>query len=459
MPADTDLGWHLKYGEYFQKTGNILRDNIFSLEMPSYKWANSSWLTDIITYSVYKEAGFLGLTIAGGIIIVLIFYFLNKALKFSIWEKAFIFPLLFYLEEPLLRVSFRGQLLSILLTAVLIYILTEFQKGHRKIIYFSAPLFLLWSNLHGGFLLGLAVLSLFYFLCQLKLIIYKNYEEFRNNLNFLPAVIISFLTVLINPYGLRVYSEVIKHFGNPYQKYIMEWLPLPPFSTLWWLLFFWGVFMILNVRTIIGQQKFRDYFEWIFITLVFFTVSFWMRRYAWTMYLLSVPIAVHYFKDIKPLRENFLSKFLPPAIFTLIYLYAILYHIPNQHLTAMNWNRFCREFIKCSPQSAEYLRINKPQGKFLSNYNWGGWLIWNYPEIKPSIDGRMHLWRDEKGTSAFAEYYFLEQDVNDIEESDYDVVYMWSEKPLFNKMIKLSDQGKWKTVYKDDRAGIFVRNK
>ena len=71
----------------------------------------------------------------------------------------------------------------------------------------------------------------------------------------------------------------------------------------------------------------------------------------------------------------------------------------------------------------------------------------------------MHLWRDEKGYSAFAEYYFLEQDVTDIEESDYDVVYMWSEKPLFNKMIKLSDQGKWQTVYKDERAGIFVRNK
>ena len=77
MPADTDLGWHLKYGEYFVKTGSILKENIYSLEMQGYKWTNISWLTDIATYSVYSRAGFLGLAIAGGAVTALIFY-LNK---------------------------------------------------------------------------------------------------------------------------------------------------------------------------------------------------------------------------------------------------------------------------------------------------------------------------------------------------------------------------------------------
>src|SRR3990170_4524986 len=79
MPADTDLGWHLKYGEYFSKTGHFLSENILSLEMPGYRWPNISWLTDYITYSIYHQAGFLGLAIAGALITTLIFFFLERA--------------------------------------------------------------------------------------------------------------------------------------------------------------------------------------------------------------------------------------------------------------------------------------------------------------------------------------------------------------------------------------------
>ncbi|MEK9175970.1 MAG: hypothetical protein AAB520_00845, partial [Patescibacteria group bacterium] len=42
LPQDPDLGWHLKYGEYFFENGSVLRDNTFSALMPDYKWSNSS---------------------------------------------------------------------------------------------------------------------------------------------------------------------------------------------------------------------------------------------------------------------------------------------------------------------------------------------------------------------------------------------------------------------------------
>ena len=457
MPADTDLGWHLKYGEYFSKIGKVLKENILSLEMSGYKWPNISWLTDFLTYQIYHQAGFLGLSIAGAVVIVFIFFFVDRALKMSFWEKAFIFPLLFYLELPLLEVSFRGQLLSLLLTSVLVYILSAYQRGEKKTIYFAAILFLVWANIHGGFLLGLGLLSMFYALSQVKYLTIKDVKQFRESLRYLPAIIFSFLATLVNPHSIEIYLEAARHFGNPYQKYIVEWVALPAFSSLWWLLFFWGIFLIFNIRMIISSKKFIQYFEWIMIAGVFYFLSHWMRRYAWTMYLVSVPVIIAYFRSIKPAYNSFSGKAVPIAILSGMYLYSLIYHIPRQRLNFMNWDRFCADYIKCSSESPEFLKNNILPGKFLSFYNWGGWLIWNYPQIKPSIDGRMHLWRDEKGYSAFAEYYFLEQDVTDIEESDYDVVYMWSEKPLFNKMIKLSDQGKWRTVYKDDRAGIFVR--
>ena len=457
MPADTDLGWHLKYGEYFAKTGHILRDNIFSLEMPGYKWPNISWLTDFISYSIYHRAGFLGLSIAGAITIVLIFFFIDKALKMSFWEKAFIFPLFLHLMNPLINVSFRGQLITALGTSILIYFLMEFQRGRKKFIFWTIPLILVWSNMHGEFLFGLVILSMYLFLRYLKLVFEKKYKEFKRELIYASTILFSFVASLINPYAIEIYKEVIRHFGNPYEKYILEWIPLPPFSGIWWILIFWGIFLIIILRLLISEKKFSEYFEWFIIVSVFYFLSHWMRRYAWTMYLVSAPLAEVYFESIKPSVKSFLYKSIPIAIFAGFYLYAVYFHIPNVKFKSMNWDRFCQEFIHCSPKSAEFLMKNKLPGKFMSFYNWGGWLIWNYPDIKPSIVGRMHLWRDENGYSAFGKYYFLEQNVTDIDKSDYDVIYMSTEKPLHKKMIQLVNAGKWRVVYGDQFAGIFVR--
>ena len=91
-------------------------------------------------------------------------------------------------------------------------------------------------------------------------------------------------------------------------------------------------------------------------------------------------------------------------------------------------------------------------------YNWGGWIIWNYPEIKPTIDGRMHLWRDKNGYSGFEEFFSLEQNFTDIDKSKYNVVFISPEKQIYNRLLQLVKEGRWKLVYGDDYSGIFVKN-
>ncbi|MBI3955461.1 hypothetical protein HY338_03385 [Candidatus Gottesmanbacteria bacterium] len=94
----------------------------------------------------------------------------------------------------------------------------------------------------------------------------------------------------------------------------------------------------------------------------------------------------------------------------------------------------------------------------LTFYNWGGFIIWNYPYLKPSIDGRMHLWREDKGYSAFDEYYPLEQNLKEIDNSRYTKVLINTSKPLYKKLMKLVDQDKWKLLYSDDLAAVFSKN-
>ena len=95
----------------------------------------------------------------------------------------------------------------------------------------------------------------------------------------------------------------------------------------------------------------------------------------------------------------------------------------------------------------------------MTYYGWGGYMIWQYPQVKPSIDGRMTLWRDESNYSAFEDYYAYEQNTADIQNSAYDTVLMSPQKPLYNRLEKLVSEGKWQKVYEDKDAGVFVRNK
>jgi len=469
-PADSDLGWHLKYGEYFFKNHQILRENIFSTEMPGYKWVNSSWATDLVTYSLYNEGSFLGLSLAGALIVTLTFYFFSKAANLSFWEQVFLFPILAYLEQPLVMVSFRGHLLSLLFLGILYFLLTQFMKGKRWWLYLAVPLFTLWSNFHGEFILGLGLFFIWivlYVTChsglsRIRMGFWSRPDQIGTPQNdarwkFLFGMfILSFFATLINPFSIGIYQETFRHFGNPFQQYIVEWLPFDTYSLLWWNLEGWGIFLAINIFIIIKQKKITKNLPYIVSTATLFALSLSIRRYAWPMFLVSLPLAKNILCLIKP-KEEKLQFVITAPLFILFYILIIYIRNPLADLKTMSWDTYCKRYLLCSPNSAQFLIGNGLTNNLLTFYSWGGWLIANYPQIKPSIDGRMHLWQDKTGYSAFAYYYPLEQAWKNVDESKYDTVYMPPTKPIYKKMKELVREGKWVMVYEDNFAGIFVR--
>ena len=107
---------------------------------------------------------------------------------------------------------------------------------------------------------------------------------------------------------------------------------------------------------------------------------------------------------------------------------------------------------------AQFLIDNNLTEGVFTIYNWGGYLIWNYPQIKPPVDGRMHLWRDSSGVSAFEEFYKIEQDLESIEDSKYNIAFVNPDKNVYERLIKLMEQGKWRRVYRDQYSSIFIRS-
>src|SRR3989344_5675191 len=393
-PYDADLGWHLKYGEHFIKTGQILKENSFSSEMPGFIWANTSWGTDILTHLFYNTGGFFGISILGAIVITLTFFIYSKAFKLTFFEQAIIFPLVVLFENPVNQVSFRGQLLSLMFLGILLVLLTRYEEGKKKLLFLSIPLFLIWANMHGQYILGLGIFLLWIFFYLLK-------------------------------------------------KYLLDKTSVKIF--------------LFGILTLFFTDKLKEKLPYVGISTVLYSLSWYVRRYAWAMYYTAFPLIQPVANFLKPDSEK-ATKITATVLFIFYIGIVFMFKYPFSQFTSMNWDIFCQDYLGCSPKSVEFLINNKLDKDLLTFYNWGGYIIWNYPQIKPSIDGRMHLWIDNKGYSAFSYYYPFEQNLEDIDQSKYNAVLISQEKPLYDRLTELTEEKKWKHVYEDEKAAVFVRN-
>ena len=279
VPSDPDLGWHLKYGQYFWQHGELLRNNTFSTMMPNFHWANTSWLTDIIAFTTLNFGGFLGLTILGALVVTLTFFFFAKAAKMTLWEQTIVFPLILYLEEPINTISFRGQQVVLMCIGILFYLISLYERK-PKILWLVVPLFWVWVNIDGEFLLGYAL-----FLSWIGLFIIKKLSEKifvlgqkngknqkwfgftfqklkqavseeKNEIGFLLLLAcLSLVATFINPFGYGLYLDVFSHIGNPLLKDIGEYLPFVMYSQGWWNELFVGIALVFGLFIL----TFRDY--------------------------------------------------------------------------------------------------------------------------------------------------------------------------------------------------------
>jgi hypothetical protein len=175
---------------------------------------------------------------------------MSRGARLTLWQQTLLFPLILYFMEPFFTVSFRSQLVSLTLTALVYCIFSSYKKGSRGALFFLPLLFLFWANFHGGFILGLGVLTIWVIIS----IIIRHPERsrgishlFRANINGLIILLLCYLVPLLNPFGIEIYLETFRHLGNPLARYISEWTAFDSYSVYWWRLLSWGLYLSVSL--------------------------------------------------------------------------------------------------------------------------------------------------------------------------------------------------------------------
>lgn len=472
LPRDPDMGWHLRNGEYLVNHNfQVPNHDIYSYTMPDFPLIMHEWLSDIIMFLLDKYFGLISLMIIFTFISALPFYLVARSIKSPLSYQ--LIAVLLGIIATMAVVGVRPQMITLLGLALNIFILYRFKNNvNSNLIYFFPFIYLLWTNLHGGFIIGLFFIFIFISVELFKIVLNKlnkkyNFFKFRFDTFEIKDVIklifvfgLSVLATFFNPYHFRLYHEIFTTAFDTYAKgYISEWLPVKINDPLSRLFLIYSTFMLF---LIIFSLKKID-FTYLIITIIFFFVSISSWRNLPFFILISIPFWIYL---VEYLTADKLQKILKQKWLLLIMVVFFIVFI-NQKLNAFlpiikSQELYAQEFAY-PYQAVNFLKTNPLDGKMFNEYNWGGYLIWQYPEKKVFIDGRMPSWRLKRNNGETQEILKDFRILRDGQEGwdllllkyQFDFTLLYRGAPLSFELKKLG----WEKIYEDDLTEIMKKVK
>ena len=218
-----DLGWHLAAGDLIRDQRAVPFHDPWSFTSAGRQWFNLSWLWDVFASVVFQHADFIGLvllTVACGAVIAVYLGSVCLSAGASTISAcaAVLFACLFY---PAFSALYPNVYLAVspnvstMLFSVVFY--GECLR-RRRLLFWLPAMMVLWANLHGGFLLGLILIGIFFGVALVK-------RDWANLKIYGFVGLGCFAATFINPLGWHIYEGLASVLGNFSQAYITEWWP------------------------------------------------------------------------------------------------------------------------------------------------------------------------------------------------------------------------------------------
>ena len=354
---------------------------------------------------------------------------------------------------PLAYLSFslRPQMLGYLFLVLTLIILERFRAGHTGSLWFLVPLFWLWVNSHGSFVIGLLALGI-YGLCGLVKIHWGDLESRlwtsgeRVRLEFVVLLILVVLT--LTPYGTETCLYPLDMaFSQPLNvANIQEWQPML-FGE-----FFGKLFLGILIGFLVAQVGMR--MPWRLEQLVLFTAGLAAACIHVRFVLIFVPFCAPPLAAILarwlPAYERDKDKYVLNAAIMACVIGAVIWFFPTRTYLE---GQFAE---KWPVKAVAYLKQHPAPRPMFNTYRYGGYLIWQLDnQNKVFIDGRADIYerlgvlsdylaisRLQVGTPTLLDAYNIQSCLVDRDEA---------------LATYLAASPTWQKAYSDKVSALFVR--
>jgi len=448
---DPDLWWHLKMGQVIWTTRAIPASGLFSYTVRNQAIVPQEWLAQVAIYLAYLCGGYSGLMLwlcllSGALVCAA---YLLCSLYSGNPKVAFLGAMTVWFFAGI-ALTIRPQLIAyVLLVAELIFIHLGRTRNPRW-FFFLPPLFAVWINCHGSFILGIVVAGVFLFSSlfhfEIGSLVAQTWDT-RSRRVLLLAMILSLAALFLNPGGIR---QILYPFDTLLNMHLLmadvdEWAPLkmnsPSGVALLAILLccfllpmlrrgilFWHELLLLAIGT------------WLAVSHVRMLVAFG---------ILAAPVLVRQLATFWEGYNFSEDRIWPNAVFLAASLIIAFAVFPKE-------SSLEAQVEDQSPVKAvKFLEANRIPGPMLNSYPFGGYLIWAAPQYPVMMDGRTDLYEWSGFLGEYGSWATLQSDPRLLLDK-YKVSFclLTRGSPMAHVLPLLQE---WKQIYSDNNSVIFER--
>jgi hypothetical protein len=207
MPAQSDTWWQLRTGEEIWRSGSVQLRDSFSHTVNGGYWPNHEWLSQVLFFGLYRAGGLPLLTAAAALLVT--------ATWWMVWCLTDGHPtrrlvlISFAVIPSAMAWSLRPQLFTLFLVALMISLVV------RRRYRYLPLLFLMWANLHGAVVLGIALLA--------GSIAAVAFREHRVPRGLIVSSGLCLVATVMTPLKLSLWSEIPASLSRLRQYQVLEW--------------------------------------------------------------------------------------------------------------------------------------------------------------------------------------------------------------------------------------------
>lgn len=451
--VDPDLPWHLATGRLIAESGSVPQQDPFSFTSGEKQWVNHEWLTDWLMWTIHRTAGVRSLFAVAAVTFTAAF-----ALVLASTVGRGVSPLLalavavpgFTMAMPVHGP--RPQVITLLFLALWMLLLDRFRSGRLRVhpALMLPPVILIWSNLHGGFAIGIGLLGL--------VAIGTAVDAWRDRTGFGVARALAFaiplclIAAAVHPAGIRQLLYPLEFLRpNPWTAIIREW-QAPDYAMSSFLLF-----RIVLVATLVVLWLSRERAS-IADVLVLAAVTYLAIGSARNVALwgvIAVPVVasvVARLEWMKGLGASH-SRWRPAAAAAVAGVIAAAFAMPILTITPDAVDAAWR---RSGPAAAlRQLGNLEREVNLFTLYGWGGHAIWSSGgRARVFVDGRADtIYPDDVLHDYYAVTGFEPQWRAILERRGVNAILMPSDSLL---LTVLRREG-WKEIHSDREATILLR--
>jgi len=463
---DTDLWWHLANGRYILGHGVPSRD-VYSHTALGHVWVVHEWLSDVGFYLLYQVGGLrivlllAAATVAAGMYMV---YRLLRSGGLGNNSAVLIAMVLLVAASP----SFgpRPQVLNFVLTGGLLVYLVALRRHPTHSPWRLLLLFVLWANLHSGYVVGVGLLGVFVFGEYLQTSSRRFAGLRQEGVPPLPrpvlrrlamVVPLGFLCGLLTPATWRTLVFALGTLSSSsIQSFITEWSS-PDFHQPWGMALM--VILLITVGGLVAARPGADptFLLW---GLSGIALALTSQRHVPIFAVAAAPLVGQSASGLLAavgLRPRVAHSPSAAAARLNMIILVVLAVLGAVFLSLnLSTKSIDGAVAAAEPVAAtDWILSHRPQRELFNEYKYGGWLVWKAgPAYPVFIDGRVEVY----GEAVFNEYLRTEYLTNDWQEPlkrfGINTILVTSGDRL---QLLLPDHG-WRLAYHDDVAQVWVRD-